>query len=465
MSTPYAHVFQAVLERPWAIQPHYLRAIVEVLERRIAGERLSDEEILERIGSPQPPAERAYMVDPVTFAAVAEGSEQPGALQILPLVGVLSQRAGMIGMSSSPGTSVDQFGRRFQAAVDDPRIGAIVIDVDSPGGEVYGTPELGERIRAARGKKPIVAVANSLSASAAYWLAAQADELVVTPGGEVGSIGVWAAHTEFSEMDAAAGVKTTIVRAGEFKYELNEYEPLSDEAKAHLQERIDDYYAMFLTAVAKGRGVPVSKVRGEYGKGRVLGAHEAVRLGMADRVDTLDNTLRRVAARTRAPAGATVSDDGVTKLEYVVTAGALADASWTDTGPAAGAIAPHKSSAIAADDAEWDGPGEVAKCPAEREPLRRMHAWVDDDGDPDAKSSYKLPHHRADGTLVPRGVSAAAQRLGQADIPEDDKAGVRSHLGGHYGEMDKTPPWEEEGESAAVAAGVEVEIRRRRLRR
>ncbi len=76
-----------------------------------------------------------------------------------------------------------------------------------------------------------------------------------------------------------------------------------------------------------------------------------------------------------------------------------------------------------------------------------MHAWVDDNGDPDAKSSYKLPHHRADGTLVPRGLFGCAQRLDQTDIPEGDKPGVREHLALHYRELDMTPPWEQDQKS------------------
>jgi hypothetical protein len=123
----------------------------------------------------------------------------------------------------------------------------------------------------------------------------------------------------------------------------------------------------------------------------------------------------------------------------------------------AGPIPPHRSPRVADRDAAWDAAAEVAAAEG-REELERMHAWRDDAGDPDAKSSYKLPHHRRDGTLVPRGLFAAAQRLESADIPSEDLPGVRRHLGRHYEEIDATPPWESEQATA------DLERRRRRLR-
>jgi hypothetical protein len=106
-----------------------------------------------------------------------------------------------------------------------------------------------------------------------------------------------------------------------------------------------------------------------------------------------------------------------------------------------GAIAPH-STAKVPEDAAWDGPGEVAQAPAEAAPLRRMHSWVDDEGDPDTKRAYKLPHHKATGEVVWRGVAAAMSRLFQpaTQIPDADRRGVYNHLRRHYQQYDKEPP-------------------------
>src|SRR5690606_12609791 len=110
-------------------------------------------------------------------------------------------------------------------------VGTIVLDVDSPGGGVYGVAEFAEEIYKARGQKRIVAVANSMAASAAYWIATAADELVVTPGGEVGSIGVYMLHEDWSGAYEKAGIKPTVIKFGENKAEGIDVEPLSESAQ------------------------------------------------------------------------------------------------------------------------------------------------------------------------------------------------------------------------------------------
>ena len=175
--------------------------------------------------------------------------------------------------------------------------------MDSPGGSVDGLPEMAAELRAARGgTKPIVAVANTLAASAAYWLASSVDELVVTPSGQVGSIGVLAVHEEFSRQNDAQGVTVTLFSSDPRKVEGNEWEPLTEEARATIQSQIDAFYAMFTKDVARGRNVTAGKVAADFGGGRVLLASEALKAGMVDRVDTLDATVRRLSARPGARA-------------------------------------------------------------------------------------------------------------------------------------------------------------------
>src|SRR3990167_5725158 len=123
-----------------------------------------------------------------------------------------------------------------------------------------------------------------MMASAALWIGAAADEIVITPGGEIGSGGVYGMHMDFSEADAKAGVKTTLISAGKFKTEGNEFEPLSDEARAAFQKRIDEMYGMFVASLARSRGVSAATVRHGFGEGGMVGAKQALELGMADRI-------------------------------------------------------------------------------------------------------------------------------------------------------------------------------------
>jgi signal peptide peptidase SppA len=174
----------------------------------------------------------------------------------------------------------------------DPQVSSILLDIDSPGGAVTGTAEAGDAIFAARQKKPVVALVNALAASAAYWIASQASEIIAIPSGDAGSIGVFVAHTDCSKMLDEAGVKITYIHAGEHKVDGNSTQPLSASAKEYYQSEVDDIYRAFLKAVARGRRTSVQNVQQNFGKGRTVSAANALRLGMVDRIETPDNALR-----------------------------------------------------------------------------------------------------------------------------------------------------------------------------
>jgi signal peptide peptidase SppA len=269
----YEHILRAVGETPWAIRPAMLGVIVDILAFRAEGGRLSAEEVSQRIG------------------AARTRSQSPSGVAILPLHGVIVPKAGLMSEVSGA-TSIEGFRSQFRQAMSASEVSSVVIDVDSPGGMVDQVPEMAAEMRAARGKKPIVAVANSEASSAAYWLASQADQFVVTKSGRVGSIGVFTAHEDESAKRDSEGVKTTLVSAGRFKTEGNPFEPLSEGAKAHLQGLVDDYYGMFVSDVAKGRGVGVNDVRKGFGEGRVVSAADSVKLGMADGVGSREGTVQ-----------------------------------------------------------------------------------------------------------------------------------------------------------------------------
>jgi len=293
----YSHVIRAVAESPWAILPETLATIMEILSFRAMGGRLTAEEIETRIRA-------EHYGQPAAVPASARAKSGGGTVAILGLRGIIAHRASAFNDVSAPqGTSVERFTQLFRVAMNNDDVSAILIDVQAPGGSVDGVSELANEIRAARGGKPIIAVANAYAASAAYWIAAAADELVVTPSGEVGSIGIFAAHTEFSKQDEMIGRKTTLISAGRFKVEGNPFEPLTEEAREAIQDRVDDHYAMLVSDIAKARGVKASDVRSGFGQGRMVGAKEAVAMGMADRVDTFDNTLSRLLAGRGRPRG------------------------------------------------------------------------------------------------------------------------------------------------------------------
>lgn len=285
-----SYILQAFTEYPWAILPKKLAALEEIVSRHIHGEKLTAEEVQARIHGAARPPERNV--------GQAGGSQM---VAILPLFGTIFPRANMM-TEVSGATSAELFGAQFSALVNAPEIGAIVLDVNSPGGQVNGIAEVARRIYEARGVKPVVAVANHLMASAAYYIGSAAEELVVTPDAEVGSIGVFAVHQDVSRALEQDGVTVSIIKEGKYKTEGNPYEPLSGEARAVIQESVSAYYDDFVAAVALHRGVGADEVRNGFGEGRVVRAKKAVSLGMADRIGTMQDTIAGLLERINAGA-------------------------------------------------------------------------------------------------------------------------------------------------------------------
>jgi capsid assembly protease len=281
------------LATPWALMPERLNAVAAVLARWSSNTPAGDE-VMQRIAAERSAREARRQ------ATQVNGSGAGNGIAVLPLYGVVTQRGNMVDDVSGAGsTSTQQFASSLREALADESVSQILIDIDSPGGSVYGVAELADDILSARSQKPVIAIANSLAASAAYWIGCSASEFYVTPGGEVGSIGVWQAHQDYSRALDDAGVKTTLISAGKFKVEGNPYAPLSEEAHGFMQSRVDDYYVAFTKAVAKGRGVSIAQVRDSMGQGRVLGADAALSSHMVDGVATLDDVINKMRRAVR----------------------------------------------------------------------------------------------------------------------------------------------------------------------
>ena len=279
------------LTTPWALMPERLQAMSGILTRWSEGEPPSDETMF------QVNTDRVLRDSRKQMAAASTGS----GIAVLPLYGVVTQRGNMVDDISGPGSSsTQQFTSVLRQMLADDTVGQILIDIDSPGGSVYGVSELASEIVKARAQKPVIAVANSLAASAAYWIGCSASEFYVTPGGEVGSIGVWQAHFDYSKALEEDGVKPTLISAGKFKVEGNPYLPLDEQAQAFMQSRVDDYYNAFVEAVAIGRGVSINDVKTGMGEGRVLGADAAMAQNMVDGIATFDDVLAKMQANARS---------------------------------------------------------------------------------------------------------------------------------------------------------------------
>lgn len=227
-------------------------------------------------------------------AAREGGSTLRGGIAVLSLQGVLIPKGRETWFGRMPG--MDMFRAQLAAAAGNPDISAIVLDVDSPGGTAMGTPETAAAVVEARAVKPVVAVVSGLMASAAYWIGSQATEIVATPSAVIGSIGVRMMHADYSRQLERVGISVTSIAAGKYKNELSPFAPLSDEAKAYLQEQVDATHETFIADVAAGRGVSKAEVRNGFGQGRVLDARPALNAKMIDRIASVDAVIAQLAS-------------------------------------------------------------------------------------------------------------------------------------------------------------------------
>lgn len=230
-------------------------------------------------------------------AAAPSVNVQPSKIALISVSGALTPRG------SYYGSSLADIASQASRAGADPDVAGIVLNVDSPGGTVHGTAEAAAAVADAATKKPVIACVNTLAASAAYWIASQASEIVMTPSADVGSIGAMAMHVDYSKALEDAGINVTLIRSEQSprKNEAHPFGPLSDDARAYVQGRINDAGADFIRTVASGRGTTQAKVREEFGQGRMFGAREAISRGMADRMATLDQVIGGLVAKGAAP--------------------------------------------------------------------------------------------------------------------------------------------------------------------
>lgn len=265
--------------------------LMPALERIIRGERITDAEITDVFANDDDEDVGAARVALFSGPAIIPGPSRGKGMAFVSARGV-----ALYDLEYQPYCfSTLLLAQTFDQLARNPELDTIVLELDTPGGATTGTPEAGDAIyRAREAGKKVIALVNPLAASAGYWIASQASEIVCVPSGDVGSIGVFMLHMNCAGMLEQMGVEPTFIFAGPHKVEASSYQALSDDAKAYFQAEVDQVYQQFLAAVARGRGVPVAKVEELFGGGRTLMAPNAKKAGMIDRIATIEATFQRL---------------------------------------------------------------------------------------------------------------------------------------------------------------------------
>lgn len=269
LMVPYADQYVGV----WSILERHANALLQ------QAQQVNIQLHLEQNGTPERQAA-------IASQASTELNVTREGIAIIELNGSLTKQASSFASSRSTVAAR----RQVRAAAADESITGILLYIDSPGGMVAGTKDLADDITAAKHKKPVYAYIEDLGASAAYWIASQADKVYANDAAEVGSIGVFMVVTDWKAFAEKEGAKVHVVRFGEFKGAGVAGTEVTDAQLAEWQRSVDNFGAMFIDAIAAGRKLTKAQAA-QLADGRIHPAAAAVDLKLIDGVQTLDATL------------------------------------------------------------------------------------------------------------------------------------------------------------------------------
>jgi signal peptide peptidase SppA len=216
---------------------------------------------------------------------------------IITVSGVLINRGAFIG-SYSGETSYEGIKHQLARAAADSRVKSLILDLDTPGGEANGAFEAAQMVREAAARKPVIAIANGMAASAGYALASGATRIIAAPSAISGSIGVALLHLDFSRQLDHEGVTPTLIFEGARKMDGNPLAPLSADAEATLRGEVHRYYELFVETVTAGRGRRTPARAARDTEGRVYVGREAIDARLVDDVGTFEEVLSDLTRRT-----------------------------------------------------------------------------------------------------------------------------------------------------------------------
>lgn len=266
-----------LLTSPWAIAPESLREIQQIYATHCKGEKIDVAAIEARMGRPLANDQQQYSV-------------RDGGIAVLPIEGVIAPKANLFTQISG-GASAQMLTRQVESAMADSRVKGLVLSIDSPGGSVFGTPELAAAVSRAAQQKPVVTVSDATIASAAYWVGSAANAVYLSgPTVQAGSIGVMS-RLGLSQSDPTAMEFTRgkYKRAG-----INGSQPDS-EFLAYYEAQLDHLYGVFVDTVATHRGTTSAQVLEKMADGRVFIGQQAIDAGLADGFASVDDIAEAMA--------------------------------------------------------------------------------------------------------------------------------------------------------------------------
>lgn len=300
----HAQIAQRAFNTPLMVDPAKALAFLSGLGPRIAGQEITfqglEVEAADQTAASLPA--RASLFGNDLAQRHQRNGTQPFAvvegIAVIEIAGTLVHRGAWIGQSSGL-TSYEGIAAQLQAALADPGVRGIALDIDSFGGEVAGAFDLADRIRAARAQKPVHAFVAEHALSAGYVLASQADRIILPRTGAVGSIGVVALHTDMSGALDQKGIAVTLIHAGAHKVDANPYQPLPEAVHDQMQRELEVVRFLFAETVAAGRGDRLTHAVALATEAAMFRGVDAIAAGLADELADPVTAFHAFAAAPR----------------------------------------------------------------------------------------------------------------------------------------------------------------------
>lgn len=281
----------SLVQSPFALLTDRYREIQSIAANHLLGAKFDIVSAEQKLGFSLAPITSDYTIESSVAVIEIEG-------MLLPRRNILHRIFGA--------TSTQWVEGQLVRAIEDPRVKSIVLKFDSPGGTVFGVPELAACVAHCARVKPVVAFTDAMLTSAAYWVGAAANAVVVSgPTVQVGGIGIVASHT----YDAQAGQMVTEVKAGRYKAVASSARPLSEEGASYMQDQVNYLYSVFVDAVAGYRGVTPAHCAETMADGRTFIGQQAINVGLADQslrfselIDAMATNPAQFANRRRVAA-------------------------------------------------------------------------------------------------------------------------------------------------------------------
>ena len=269
-----------IINGAWALEAQNLIEIQGIFQTHLRGDKIDIVGVEARLGRPLANEQKKYTV-------------REGGVAVLAVEGVLAPKANLF-TEISGGASTQMLGNQMRSAMADSSVRSLVLEIDSPGGSVFGTPELSDIIFEGCKVKPIISVATAQMCSGALWVGTSANaSYLSSPMVQAGSLGV-VMRRSYQPADASGPVVEEIT-AGKYKRVGSPDKPLNKDEKAYYQAQADHMYVVFATAMAKNLGVSVDIVLDRMADGRVFIGQQAIDCGLVSGFSTVDAMVEQLA--------------------------------------------------------------------------------------------------------------------------------------------------------------------------